>query len=59
MWKHMENYPDAMKIHPDTCIDIMVPIWHLNSDGKACHDNFSLGYLVGTGRTCSEDVETS
>ena len=55
----MENYLDAMKIHPDTCIDIMVPSWHLNSHGKACHDNFSLGYLVGTGRTCSEDVETS
>ena len=26
---------------------------------KKCHENFSLGYLVGAGRTCGEEVETS
>ena len=59
LWKRMEDYPDAMKINPNTRVDVKVPSWHINSHGKACRDNFSLNYLVGAGRTCGEEVETS
>jgi hypothetical protein len=59
MRKRVEDYPDDMKINPDTRVDVGVPSWHINAHGKDCRDNFSLGYLVGAGRTCGEEVETS
>jgi Kyakuja-Dileera-Zisupton transposase len=59
MRKRMDDYPDAMRIKPDTRVDVGVPSWHINSHGKDCRDNFSLGYLAGAGRTCGEEVETS
>ena len=59
MWKRMEDYPNSMKIPPETRVDVAIPSWHINTHGQACRDNFCLNYLVGAGRTCGEDVETS
>jgi hypothetical protein len=59
MWKRMEDFPEAMKLNPDTRVDVGIPSWHINAHGKNCRDNFSLGYLAGAGRTCGEEVETS
>jgi hypothetical protein len=55
----MEDFPEAMKLNPDTRVDVGIPSWHINAHGKNCRDNFSLGYLAGAGRTCGEEVETS
>src|SRR5882762_8963956 len=59
MWKRVEDFPDAMQIDPDTRVDVAIPSWHINAHGKKCRENFSLAYLVGAGRTCGEEVETS
>jgi hypothetical protein len=59
MRKRVEGFPEAMRINPDTRVDVGIPSWHINAHGKNCRDNFSLGYLVGAGRTCGEEVETS
>ena len=59
MWSRMVDFPDALKINPDTRINVGIPSWHINAHGKKCRENFSLGYLVSAGRTCGEEVETS
>ena len=59
MWKRNAEYPEAMQINPDTRVDVAIPSWHINGHGQSCCNDFCLNYLVGAGRTCSEDVETS
>ena len=59
MWNRMEDFLEAMRINPDTCVDVGNLSWHINAHGKDCRDSFSLGYLIGAGRTCREEVETS
>jgi Kyakuja-Dileera-Zisupton transposase len=59
MRKRNKEYLEAMQISPDAHVDVAIPSWHINSHGESCRNNFCLSYLVGAGRTCGEDVETS
>jgi len=57
--KRMKDYPESMRLKPETKIDVAVPSWHINGHGQSCRQNFSLGYMKGARKTCGEEVETS
>jgi hypothetical protein len=31
----------------------------INGHGQKCQDNYNLGYMKGTGRTCGEEIEAT
>ena len=53
------KYGNDMQIVEDTKLEIGIPNWHVNGHGAFCHNNYSLNYIPGVGRTCGEDVEIS
>jgi len=55
----MAEFPENMKIKPETKVDVVIPSWHINGHGERCRQNFCLGYTKGAGRTCGEEVEIS
>ena len=55
----MLEYPDEMKLSPETSVEVGIPNWHVNGHGAFCQDNLSLNYIPRVGRTCGEDVEMS
>jgi len=55
--KRMEEYPENMKLAPDTKLEIGIPNWHVNGHGAFCRNNYSLNYKKGVGKTSGEDVE--
>jgi hypothetical protein len=55
----IKDYPESMRLHPDTTVEISIPNWHVNGHGSFCRNNYSLNYLPGVGRTCGEDAEPS
>jgi hypothetical protein len=57
--RRMEEFPDDMKIDPNTQIDIGIPGWHINGHGPDCKANFNLSFMDGIGQTCGEEVETT
>jgi hypothetical protein len=58
-WQCNQEFPDDLRLDPDTDVDIAIPSWHINGHGPKCKCNFSMSYMVGAGRTCGEEVETS
>ncbi|KAF8335185.1 hypothetical protein F5887DRAFT_892104 [Amanita rubescens] len=56
---HMAKFPEHMRLSPETKIDIAIPSWHINAHGEKCRRDFYLGYTLGAGRTCGEEVEVS
>jgi len=57
--KHMEEFPEEMRIPDMTRVDVAIPGWHINGHGKTCWEKFNLSYMEGTGRTVSEYIETT
>lgn len=55
----MEDFPEHMRISDDIEVGVAIPGWHINGHGKACQDNFNLGYMKGAGRTCGDEIEGS
>ena len=55
----MQEFPEHMRIREDVKVDIGVPGWHIKGRGKKCQDDYNLGYMKGTGRTCGEEIEAS
>ena len=53
----MKDYPESMRLHSNTTVEISIPNWHVNGHGSFCRNNYSLNYLPGIGRTCGEDAE--
>lgn len=48
-----------MRISKDVKLDVGVPSWHIKGHGQKCQDNYNLGYMKGTGRTCGEEIEAT
>ena len=55
----MQEFPKHMRIREDVKVDVGVPGWHIKGHGKKCQDDYNLGYMKGTGRTCGEEIEVS
>jgi len=55
--KRLNNYPEELRLSPDTKVEIGIPNWHVNGHGSFCRNNYSLNYKKGVGKTCGEDVE--
>jgi len=55
----MAEFPEHMRLSPDTKIDVAIPSWHINAHGEKCRRDFYLGYTPGAGRTCGEEVRVS
>ncbi|KJA16799.1 hypothetical protein HYPSUDRAFT_71075 [Hypholoma sublateritium FD-334 SS-4] len=53
----MIEFPENMRINPQTIVDTVIPSWHINGHGEPCRQNFSLNYLKGARKTCGEEVE--
>ncbi len=53
----MQEFPEDMRIRPETTVDTVIPSWHINGHGEPCRQNFCLSYLKGAGKTCGEEVE--
>ena len=47
-----------MQIPDTTQVDVVIPGWHINGNGKTCCEKFNLSYMEGAGRTVGEDIET-
>lgn len=54
-----EGFPEHMRLSEHTKVDTAVPSWHINGHGQKCRQNYCLGYMNGTGRTCGEEIEVS
>ena len=59
LYTRMEEFPEHMRISEGVKVGVGVPSWHINGHGKKCQDDYNLGYMKGTGRTCGEEIETS
>ena len=55
----MGDFPEHMRITEDVNVEVGIPSWHITGHGKKCQDNYNLGYMKGTGRTCGEEIESS
>lgn len=55
----MQEFPEHMRISKDVKLDVGVPSWHIKGHGQKCQDNYNLGYMKGTGRTCGEEIEAT
>ena len=53
------QWSEEMQIPDTTQVDVAIPGWHINGHGKTCREKFNLSYMEGTGRTVSEDIETT
>ena len=59
LYTRMEEFPEHMRISEGVKVGVGVPSWHINGHRKKCQDDYNLGYMKGTGRTCGEEIETS
>lgn len=57
--QRMKDFPAEMQINKDTIVEFAVPSWHINAHGADCQADFGLGYRVGVGRTCGEEIEAT
>src|SRR5690348_15461389 len=55
----MAKFPVVMQLPPGLNLEIGIPNWHVNGHGLFCQNNYSLNYILGVGRTCGEDIETT
>ena len=53
----MSEFPEHMRLPPETKVAVAIPSWHITSHGRRCRKDFCLGYTKGAGRTCGEEVE--
>ncbi|KAJ2921118.1 hypothetical protein H1R20_g15975, partial [Candolleomyces eurysporus] len=58
--KRMEKLPEQIQVDLEkTRIAAAVPSWHINGHGSDCQTNYALAYLVGSGRTCGDEIEST
>lgn len=53
-----KTFPANIRLPDDTHISFGIPKFHLEGHGPSCRTKFSFNFLVGSGRTCGESVET-
>lgn len=56
--QRMELFPECIQINPGTRLSFGIPKFHLHGHGPACQSIFSFNFLLGSGRTHGEGVET-
>lgn len=56
--ERMKHFPKDIQISDGTSLSFGIPKFHLEGHGPACRIRFSFNFIVGSGRTCGESVET-
>jgi Kyakuja-Dileera-Zisupton transposase len=55
----MKSYPGVMRLDPESVeIQTAVPTFHIHVHGPSCQQAFVLAFMLYTGRTAREEVET-